>query len=108
MFTSIGITNFESGVLQEKMPVLLAYIRQDHEYRDQTAVLEGVSEEFGEGLKVCLLDENFIAGLRKLDIEGAPVFLIFHEGKEKARKLGKADHKTLSSFVTKSCNPSRV
>ena len=99
MFELISTDNFESGLLDEKRPVLLACIRRDHEFKEQTEVLERVSKSYGEDLKVCLLDGDFTGACRRLGIEGTPTFLILYEGKEKARMLGKADMETLNSFV---------
>jgi hypothetical protein len=100
MFDSVGTDNFSSEVLQGKMPVLLATIRRDYGYKEQTRVLEGVSKEYVERLKVCLLDENSIGTFRKCGIDGSPAFVIFYGGTEKGRMLGKADRGTLSKFVS--------
>ena len=100
MFVSIGMDNFDSEIKAEKRSVLLACIRRDDEFKEQTAVLDNVSKRYGERLKVCLLDEDsFGAFSKKLGIEGTPTFIAFYAGKEKGRMLGKADRETLSSFI---------
>ncbi|MBW2663215.1 MAG: hypothetical protein JRD93_14785 [Deltaproteobacteria bacterium] len=99
MFTSIGADNFDSEILSEKRPVLLAYIRRDYEYKNQIEILESVSKEYGDAIKVCLLDENFTRAYKNLGIEGDPTFIGYYKGNEKGRILGKADRETLISFV---------
>lgn len=99
MFELISADNFEAKVLEEKRPVLLAYIRRDYEFKKQAEVLRNVSKMYDNELKVYQLDENSIGLIRMLDIAGDPTFLIFHEGEEKERILGKANNETLSAFV---------
>jgi len=99
MIESIRLDSFESEVLEEKRPVLLAYIRRDHEYKKQTEVLESISERYGDTLKICLLDGNLSGAYKKLGIEGDPTFFVFYKEKEKGRMLGKADRESLCSFV---------
>ncbi len=101
MFTPIGMDNFDFEITAEKRPVLLACIRRDDEYREQTEVLESISRRYGDELKICLLNEDFIEIYRKLGIVGTPTFIIFYEGREKGRMLGKVDREKLSSFVFK-------
>ena len=101
MFTSIHLDNFDSEIAEEEGPVLLAYIRSDHEYKEQTEVLDVIAKKYGDRLKVCLLDENNIAELgKRLGIEGAPTFIGFNDGKERGRLLGKVDAKTATLFVS--------
>ena len=101
MFTSINLDNFDSEISEEERTVLLAYIRSDYEYKDQTEVLDAVSKKYGDTIKVCLLDENTVDALReRLGIEGDPTFIGFNNGKEKGRLLGKVDAETAISFVS--------
>lgn len=109
MFTTIGADNFDSEITAEKRPVLLAYIVPDFAYRQQLEALESVSKRyFGDSLKICLLNEDFIKSRRHLGIGGSPTFIIFYQGKEKGRKLGKADKESLSSFILQTLPNLRV
>ncbi len=101
MFIQIGAESFDSEVTEEKRPILLACISRDYGYDEQTGVLGGVSKKYGKKRKVCLLDEDSIGAFMKFGVEGSPAFIIFHEGEEKGRMLGKADKESLSSFVLK-------
>ncbi len=102
MFTIIETKNFKSEVLREDKPVLLARISRDYGCIEQTKVLVAIAKEYGEEIKVCLLDENSIVTFKKCGIDGSPAFVIFYEGIEISRKLGKADKEVLSLFVSKS------
>ena len=102
LFKLISLSNFESEITEEKKPVLLAYIRRDHDYKEQTDVLYSISKNYGGALKVCMLDEDsFDAFGVKLGIEGDPTFIGYYNGKEKGRILGKTDRETLISFVSR-------
>jgi thioredoxin-like negative regulator of GroEL len=95
--------NFESEVLREKKPVLLACFYWGADVINQIQVLESVSEKYGEGLKTCLIDVDSLAIFQEaLGIEGTPTFLIFDGGREKSRMLGQADGETLTAFIRKS------
>ncbi len=100
------VTSVESGYLgseirAEKRPVLLAWVHQGFGSKEQVNVLEDLSKEYGDAMKVCLLDEVFVEAHKALEIKGSPTFIVFNEGKEKGRMLGKADIASLSSFVSR-------
>ena len=97
MFKSIDMDNFQSEVLEQKRPVILAYIRRDYQYKEQTDVLNSISERFGDAVKIYLIDGESAQMLRTLKIRGAPVFLIFYRGKETVRILGKTTAEILAS-----------
>ena len=82
MFESIGIDNFQSEVLEQNRPVILAYIRRDYQYKEQTDVLNNISKRFGDAVKICLIEGESAGILRRLKIGGAPAFLIFYRGKD--------------------------
>ena len=104
MFTSIGVDNFFAEVVDEKRPVLLAYIIPDYAHAGQLEVLEIVAERYLDDLvKICLLSENSVKDMasRNIIIDGSPTFIIFNKGEEKARMIGKTDAENLLSFVLK-------
>ncbi|MFH0812578.1 MAG: hypothetical protein V2A69_07025 [Pseudomonadota bacterium] len=99
-FPAIGVDNFESEVLQEEKPVLLACLHQGLEFYDQVRVLESVGSEGNLSLKVCLLDEEYFGAFgKKFSMAGTPTYFVFHKGVEKGRLLGRVDRKTLNDFV---------
>lgn len=100
MIPSIGFDDFESEVIEERRPVLVACIYWGSEFKEQTEALKSISKSYREALKICLLGTDSIGALReKLGIGGTPTFLIFYEGEEKGRILGRADSDTLRAFV---------
>lgn len=100
MFTILDKKSFDIEVLNEKQPVLLAYIRHDYGYLEQTKALEAISKRYEGALKICLLDERSIGTFKRYGIDGSPAFVIFHKGEEKGRRLGKADRLVLGEFVS--------
>lgn len=102
MVTKVGADNFESEVVNEWRPVLLACLHLSPDFKQQVEALKGLSKISGEALKVCLLDMDCIGAFReKLGIAGTPTYLILHRGKEKGRMLGQTDRKRLTAFVLK-------
>ncbi len=95
MFTSIGVGNFSSEITVQERPVLLAYIRRDYDYREQTEILESLSERYGDKVKVCLLDEDSIGEIRKLGIDGDPTFFVFYKGKERGKDVWQGGHRDI-------------
>jgi len=102
MFTLVRTDNFDTEVLEGGTPVLLAYVRQDHMFKEQTEVLERVARTYHGGVKVCLLDEDSVGSFReKCHIKGAPTYLIFDAGKKMGRMLGLADGESLTGFLVR-------
>jgi len=104
MFTSIGVDNFFAEVVDEKRPVLLAYIIPDYAHAGQLEILEIVSKrDFYDSVKICLLNDNSVKdkASRNITIDGSPTFIIFNKGEEKARMIGKTNAENLMSFVLK-------
>ncbi len=99
MLKSNGVENLVFDIINEKGPVLLAYISEGHNHKSQAEVLDILSNIYGNSLKVCLLSERFNKAFVKFKIEGTPTFITFHKGKEKGRLLGKSDMAALNTFV---------
>jgi len=99
VFTSIGIDNFESEIRLEPRPVLLACIHRGFEGREQLKVLEAVSRKIARDVKICLLYEGLSDAYQVLSVEGTPTFLLFVDGEEAGRLLGKVPPETLIGFV---------
>ncbi|MBW1902111.1 MAG: hypothetical protein JRJ20_10810 [Deltaproteobacteria bacterium] len=99
--TVISNSNFETEVLCTEKPVLLMCMLQGQEYSEQIRVLKQVLETYDGLIGMRRLEEDFINGFKQMySIKGTPVFLLFHEGKEKGRMLGMADRERLEAFLT--------
>ena len=93
--------NFEHEVIAEKKPVLLLCMPRDEEFPDQFKVIEHIATKYREGLKVGLLQEEFIEAFKKrYRIVGTPTFLILVDGEERSRMLGLADQKMLTDLIS--------
>jgi len=101
MINSEKLDNFETEVLKEKRPVLMACLSRDFRYEEQKKILDCVLSEYGESLKVCLRDKETLGTFRRFGIEGSPTFIIFHEGKEQGRMMGKVEKDSLNSFISR-------
>ena len=101
MLNSIEPDNFEKEILGDEKPVLMACLSRDFRYKEQKEILDSVLRDYGSSLKVCLRDRKTIGDFRKFGIEGSPTFIIFHEGREKGRMLGKVERDSLNSFISR-------
>ena len=70
-------------------------------FQDEGVEVNVPEQKDGKKLKVCLLDEDSVGAFLKFGVEGSPAFIIFYDGEEKGRMLGKADKETLSNFILK-------
>ncbi len=100
MFCSIDMDNFESEIWLESRPVLLACIHRGFEANEQLKILEAVSTKIAWEVKICLLYKGLSDAYRVLSVEGTPSFLLYIDGEERGRVLGKVPPETLIDFVS--------
>lgn len=99
---SIGADSFVREVLEESRPVLVLCMHRDSEFQEQIDVIEGMCKTYGERLKACLIEEEFIGGFKeKFNVKGTPTFMIFIGGTEEGRMLGQAEQQTLEDFLSR-------
>ena len=99
-FKVIGFNNFESEIGEKTKPVLVLFIHWEGESQEQIGIIETLSNRYGEAIKMCLLEEEFIGPFsEKFGVKGSPTYLLFVRGQEKGRMLGRADLKTLQKFL---------
>jgi thioredoxin-related protein len=91
--------NFESEIRLELRPILLACIRRGFESKEQLKVLEQVSSEIDRSVKICIVYEGLSDAYRILSVEGTPTFLLYIDGEEIGRLLGKVAPENLIDFV---------
>lgn len=97
---SVGPENFEKEVTSEGKPILLLCMSRNEEFSKALRIIERIAKKYGSALKVCLLEEEFIAPFKeRYHVIGTPTFLIMVAGKERKRLLGLVDEKTLISFI---------
>lgn len=96
----VGPENFEHEVTTEKKPVLLLCMPRNEDFPKTLGIIEEIAKRHGKELKVCLLEEDYIATFKEqYRVVGTPTFLVLVRGKERKRLLGFVDEQTLSSFV---------
>ena len=99
---TVDLDNFESEIIRESRPVLLACLLKNYEFLNQFEVLRDVAEEYRKKLKVCLMDEKDSEGfMRRFHIEGTPTYLILERGKVRDGLLGVTNAETMRSFILK-------
>jgi thioredoxin-like negative regulator of GroEL len=96
----IRTADFTKQVLDHPTPVLVACLRRDLEPAEQLELLALVAKAHGPALKVCVIDALESYGFRKdYKVLGTPTYLIFQDGREVERMLGKADIESLYFFL---------
>jgi thioredoxin-like negative regulator of GroEL len=101
LIKSLGLENFHKEVLEERGPVLVLCMHWGPEFQEQIDIIEGMHRTYGERLKACLVEEEFLLAFKeKFDVKGTPTFMMFIGGAEKGRMLGRADQKALEDFLS--------
>ena len=99
----VSASNFRREVLQKKIPVLLAYLRQGQEYNEQLGVVENIARHYGAAMKVCLVAQEDLEAISEAcNTTGTPAFLFFRQGKENGRLLGQVSNAELKVFIDNS------
>jgi thioredoxin-like negative regulator of GroEL len=98
----VDLDNYESEIIKERRPVLLACLLKNYEFTNQIEVLKTVGEVYRRMLNVCLMDEkDSDAFMKRFHIEGTPTYLLLERGRVKDGLLGVTNSETLRSFIIK-------
>lgn len=97
----VASDNFVAEVVESETPVLFACF-QAGDYSDSGQLeLAQVSEKFSGALKVCVANKESLGVINEVcKIEGTPTFLIYKNGEEVGRLLGRWDEFLLSDFIS--------
>ncbi len=99
-FPHIGPPDFQAAVLRENRPVVLAYIRFDDSFASVMETLGHIRLTFGESLALRLLDaEEHGAFGQQLGLSGTPTFVLYQNGEECLRLLGRVDRQVLEDAL---------
>lgn len=105
IINTIDVKSFDPEVKKEKKPVLVVVFRKNNICTEEIKILEEIQEKYIDDLKIYLLDDNYNKAFMKDHfINGTPTYLLFHNGVEKARLLGKHDRDELTSFIDLNIN----
>ncbi|MBV1916017.1 MAG: thioredoxin TrxA [Pseudomonadales bacterium] len=92
---------FEAEVLNSTTPVLVDYWAEwCGPCRMIAPVLDELSEDFGDKLKICKIDIDANPGTPgKFGVRGIPTLMLFKNGNIEGTKVGAASKSELSAFV---------
>ena len=93
-------TGFNPEIIKGKGMSLVAYIYRDSGFKQQVKVLNDLSKTLKNVIQIFLMENDDVRKYQEFDISGSPTFVLFYNGEEKGRLLGKADTKTLTDFIS--------
>ena len=101
--TTVYLSDLRREVFRGSVPVLLVFLHQELEYKEQLEAVENIARRYGAALKVCLAAQEDLETIGEANhTTGTPAFLFFRQGKEKGRLLGQADEAGLLVFIDRS------
>ena len=100
MYMQTDLKKNDPAYIKEKGTALVAYIYWNHDFNQQVMFLNDLSKTLKTDLKNYLLEEEDMDRCHEFDISGSPTFILFCNGEETGRLLGKADTKTLTGFIS--------
>lgn len=96
----MGGFDISAEFLGQAKPTLVACLESKARAGRQIEALGAVAARFGERIRVLVVEEGEIPGLRnRLNVLGTPTFLLFQGGRERDRYLGEAESAELYDFV---------
>jgi hypothetical protein len=88
-FPRIDTAAFQRLVLEEQRPVILAHVRYDTSLAPVVEAMWHLRLSFGDAVAMGLLNAECDEGLgTRLGLSEAPVFVLYHHGKEVVRLPG--------------------
>ncbi len=91
---------FEQELLGGELPLLVAFFHAEQSNHKERAALDALAGRFGPQLRIAVAELAHSPEYRnKYRILGTPTFLLFTQGAERDRILGKVDERTLQGFI---------
>lgn len=86
--------------LQGSSPFLVAFLKPNERFWNQTNVLNGACSEMGHLLHCFVYDTDYLdTAMERFKVKGTPTFLLFADGREINRLIGETDSESLEEFV---------
>lgn len=100
MLSFVNPTTLESEISHGHMPILIAFLRNDHAFAEQISILKDFARLVGGQMKICLGDEYFLdTFFQQFGFSGTPFYLLISHGKEQHRYFGQASLDDLEELV---------
>ncbi|WP_051694491.1 thioredoxin family protein [Desulfohalovibrio reitneri] len=95
-----GATEFEAEVLGQADPVLVACLDERGEMDGLAEAVHTAAKSFEGEIRVRLVDSDLLPMLRnRLGVTGTPTILLFKEGRECSRLLGRFEDEHILAFL---------
>lgn len=107
MVKTIEPQAFDVELHSSQEPFLVAFLKRNERFRDQTKALDNASRDFADKIQCYLFDADYLdTAMQRFMVKGTPTFLLFSHGREVDRLIGDSDRETLDEFIRNSIKTS--
>lgn len=93
---------FDVELSSSRAPLLVAFLKQNERYRDQSRIMNDACERYGDKVNCFLYDADYLdTAMDRFMVKGTPTYLLFSGGREIDRLMGESDRETLDDFIKK-------
>lgn len=101
MVKSIAPQDAAREIVASSKPVLVAFLK-GRNLKDQFDLMRRAEARFGSEVTCCLYNQSYLdAGMRQHFVSGTPTYLLFQDGWEVDRLMGRTDDAMLESFLNR-------
>lgn len=91
---------FDLELSSSREPFLVAFLKHNDRYRDQSRILDDASRKYGNRIHCFVYNSDYLdPAMDRFMVKGTPTFLLFSEGREIDRLMGESDQETLDDFI---------
>jgi thioredoxin-like negative regulator of GroEL len=108
MVKTIKPQAFEVELHGGGQPFLVAFLKRNERFRDQSRVLDEACRPYADSLNCYLYAQDYLdTAMQRFLVKGTPTFLLFSGGREVDRLIGESDPETLDEFIRNSIGPGK-
>lgn len=87
---------------ESSTPVLVAFLRSSKRYSDQFEILDKIQKRLGSRIRCMFYSDSFLdEAMRSHLVQGTPSYLLFKDGWEVGRLIGRSDDISMTEFINR-------
>lgn len=87
-------------IISSEEPVLVAFLKKGQRHKEQLDLMAWVEQKYQTRLRCYLYNDSFLeTGMRQHFVSGTPSYLLFQDGWEVDRLIGRSDEEMLDQFL---------